>query len=220
VNLIHHLTPTAKKTMKLDVESFSKPIIAVDIDDVIAANARGFIEYSNKKYGTHLTVDDYQDHWGEVWKIDHKETERRAVEYHESGHIATYGTIEGAREVLEELKGRFTLVVLTTRRNSINQLTRDWINKYYPDTFDKFVFSGFFDSPTEKSIQMTKGELAKRIGTNYLIDDQLKHVQSAAELGIKGLLFGEYSWNKFEKLPPDVTRVKNWEEVRKYFTNR
>jgi len=197
--------------------SSSKPVIAVDIDDVIAASALGFIEYSNKKYGTHLTIDDYQDHWDKVWKTEYEESERRAVEYHESGHMATYGIIEGAHEVLKELKERFTLVVLTTRRNSINQLTKEWISKYYPDIFDTFIFSGFFDSATEKSVHMTKGELAKRAGVNYLIDDQLKHVQSATEIGIKGLLFGEYAWNRTEVLPPNVTRVKNWEEVRKYF---
>lgn len=203
--------------MKISAKPYSKPVIGVDIDDVIAANAAGFIEYSNNKYGTHLTVDDYQDHWGEVWKAEHEEAERRAVEYHESGHIATYGIIEGAHEVLGELKDRYALVVLTTRRNSINQLTREWIDKYYPDIFDELIFSGFFDSPTEKSIHMTKGELAMRVGMDYLIDDQLKHVQSAAEMGVNGLLFGEYPWNMIEKLPSNVTRVKNWEEVRKYF---
>lgn len=194
-----------------------KPIIAVDIDDTIAANAVGFVEYSNKKYGTHLTIDDYQDHWGEAWKTEHEETERRALEYHASGHIATYKTIDEAYEVLKKLKERFTLVVLTTRRNSINELTREWIGKYYPNIFDKFVFSGFFDNPTSESIKMTKGELTKQIGAEYLIDDQLKHVEAAAALGIEGLLFGEYSWNKSKKLPSNVTRVKNWEEVGKYF---
>jgi 5'(3')-deoxyribonucleotidase len=202
------------------MESSSKQIIAVDVDDVIAANAIGFVAYSNKKYGTNLTVDDYQEHWGEVWKTDYEEAERRAVEYHESGHIATYGVIEGAYDVLKELKERFTLVVLTTRRNAINQLTKDWINKYYPDIFDKVTFSGFFDSPTEKSIQMTKGDLAKSIGANYLIDDQSKHVLSAAEKGMKGLLFGDYAWNSIEKLPSDIIRVTNWEEVRKYFAEQ
>lgn len=116
-----------------------KPVIAVDIDDVIAAHALGFVEWSNQKYGTHLTVDDYQDHWSEVWKVEREETERRAVEYHESGHIATYGTIEGAKEALEKLKERFRLVVLT-RRNSINQLTKEWIEKYYPGIFDEMIF--------------------------------------------------------------------------------
>lgn len=194
-----------------------KPIIAVDIDDVIAANAVGFVKFSNNKYGTRLTIDDYQEHWGEIWKTEHEETERRAIDYHESGHIATYDIIDGAFDVLKKLKQRFSLVVLTTRRSSINQLTKEWLEKFYPNIFDNIVFSGFFDAPNKESIHQTKGELAKRINANFLIDDQLKHVQSAAAMGIKGLLFGNYSWNKVDELPKDVMRVKNWEEVDQYF---
>lgn len=198
-------------------KQYKKPIIAVDIDDVIAANAVGFVKYSNNKYGTKLTIDNYQDHWGEIWKTEHEETERRAIDYHTSGHIATYDIVDGAFDVLKKLKQHFSLVVLTTRRNSINQLTREWLEKFYPNIFDDIIFSGFFDEPNKESIHQTKGELARSIKAKYLIDDQLKHVQSAAAMGINGLLFGEYSWNKIDELPKDVLRVKNWEEVSRYF---
>ena len=195
----------------------SKLVIAVDIDDVISASAPAFITYSNDKYGTHLTIDDYREHWGELWKVENDETERRALEYHESGHHATYEIIEGALDSLNKLKKHFKLVVITTRRNSINQLTKDWINKFYPDIFDNFVFTGFFDNPTVTSVHMTKVELAKSVGAQYLIDDQLKHILASAEIGIKGLLFGDYSWNKTDNLPDNVIRVKNWREVLEYF---
>ncbi len=94
------MTDTNKKHIE-------KPIVAVDIDDVIAANAAGFVEFSNKKYGTHLTIDDYQEHWGEIWKTEYEETERRAIEYHASGHIATYDIIDGALDVLKKIKTTF-----------------------------------------------------------------------------------------------------------------
>jgi Holliday junction DNA helicase RuvA len=41
-----------------------KPIIAIDIDDVLAENARGFVEWSNKRFGTSLTTDDGQFLYG------------------------------------------------------------------------------------------------------------------------------------------------------------
>lgn len=200
--------------------STSKPIIAVDIDDVIAESALAFVTYSNKKYGTHLTVDDYQDYWGEVWKTDYEETQRRAKEYHASGYIATYAPIEGAYKALRQLKERFKIVVLTSRSNSTNQLTRDWIEKQYPDIFDDIVFSGFYNSMTKSSSSMTKGGIAKSLGARYLIDDQIKHVLSAAELGMQGILFGNYSWNQARALHENVTRVRNWQEVLSYFESR
>ncbi|MDB5258971.1 MAG: hypothetical protein JWO73_179 [Candidatus Taylorbacteria bacterium] len=195
----------------------SKPIIAIDIDDVIAANASAFVEYSNRKYGTNLTIDDYQEHWAEVWKVEHEEVKKRAIEYHESGHIATYSMIDGAYEALKQLKERFRLVAVTSRRNSINQLTKEWIQKYYPDIFDTIVFCGFFDS--EKSgLNLTKGDLVKNMAAEYFIDDQIKHVSAVAENGIKSLLFGDYFWNKTDNLPENVLRVKNWQEAADYFT--
>jgi 5'(3')-deoxyribonucleotidase len=196
----------------------SKSVLAIDIDDVLAENASAFIDYSNKTFGTNLTVDDYQEHWGEIWKSEYEETEKRALEYHQSGQLANYKVIVGAKEALEKLKVHFRLVLLTTRRNSVSQLTKDWIEKYYPNIFDDIVFTGFFDAPIKnKSIHMTKADLAKKIQADYLIDDQLKHVKAVAEIGIKGLLFGIYSWNKTDNLPEGVTRVKNWDEVIKYF---
>lgn len=198
-------------------QKLSKPVIAVDIDDVIAAHAPAFIEYSNQKFGTNLTIEDNQDHWGEVWKVDHDEVEKRAVEYHESGYIASYGVIDGALETLKQLRERFNLVILTTRRNSINQLTKDWIDKYYPDIFDDIIFAGFFDTPTKDSINMTKAELAKQIGAAYLIDDQPKHCKSASDIGIKTILFGDYPWNRNQDLSPNIARVKDWAGVLEFF---
>ncbi|HJQ08525.1 MAG TPA: hypothetical protein VJ836_03545 [Candidatus Saccharimonadales bacterium] len=38
-------------------------IIAVDIDDVLSASAEGFVVFSNKQWGTRLTLDDYTEDW-------------------------------------------------------------------------------------------------------------------------------------------------------------
>lgn len=52
------------------------------------------------------------------------------------------------------------------------------------------------------------------------IDDQLKHCQAAASLGIKAVLLGDYPWNRTEKLPSGVTRCKDWPAVLEYFNER
>ncbi len=200
----------------------SKPVIVVDIDDVLAAGAQAFIDYSNQKYGTHLTIEDYQDSWDKTWGVNLEETHRRAIEYHQLKIHAQYPAISGALEVLKQLKKHFTLKLLTTRRDSINQLTRDWINQYYPNIFSEIVFTKFFvDTKLErKDIDRTKGELARELGASYLIDDQLKNCLSAADNGIEALLFGDYPWNRSDKLPAKVTRVSNWAEVSDYFGHK
>jgi 5'(3')-deoxyribonucleotidase len=195
----------------------TKPIIAIDIDDVLAANAAGFVEWSNSKFGTHLTPNDYQEHWAEMWKIERAEAEKRAHEFHESDHVSTYKVIPNALEALERLKTRFTLILITSRRLSIEKLTREWIDKNYPDIFSDYIFCGFYDTRGASGLKLTKAELAKGIKADYLIDDQLKHIEAAAQVGIKGLLFGDYSWNKKDQLSANVTRVKDWSEILRYF---
>lgn len=197
-----------------------KPTIAIDVDDVISATASSFIEFSNERYGTNLTIDDYQEHWKEMWKIDLEETGRRAKEFHESGYVAQYEVVSGAREVLEELKKRFRLVVLTNRHGELQKLTHDWLDSYYRGIFDDVVFTGFYDQLTDGSWKQHKGGLAQTLGARYLIDDQPKHIIGAVEHGIEGLLFGEYVWNRHTLLPAGATRVRDWEAVLRYFDNK
>ena len=195
----------------------AKPIIAVDIDDVISTNARDFIKYSNEKFGTNLTIDDYHEHWIDVWKVDFEKGKQWAEEYHNSGRFSDYGLISDAKEVLEKLKDKYKLIILTSRRTSINKITHDWIDKNFPNIFEDIIFTGFFDKVDGESITKTKAQLAKEIFADYLIDDQPKHILSASEIGIKGLLFGEYSWNKIDSIPENVIKVKDWKEISEYF---
>ncbi len=194
--------------------------IVIDIDDVLADHARAFADYSNEKFGMNITPEDYQEEWMHVWKTDLDETIKRAKEYHESDHLTLCATIEGAQDTLKELQKNFKLVALTSRRNSIKTLTDEWLNKHYSDIFDDVVFAGFFDTITQESVHKTKGELAKNIGAHYIIDDQPKHILSAVELGMKGILFGNYKWNKFDILPKDAIRANNWQEVLQYFESQ
>lgn len=194
-------------------------MIAIDIDDVLSSSAVGFVEWSNKKYGTHLKPEDYQEHWAEMWKIDLDETFKRAKEFHEDDIVGSYNLIDGALDVLKKLKDKYTLILITSRRMSIKPSTLGWINAHYPNIFEDCVFAGFFDAdkPDLNHLKMTKAELAKNLKADYLIDDQLKHIEAAAEIGIKGLLFGDYSWNQKDDLPKNVKRVKDWNEVLNYF---
>lgn len=198
-----------------------KPIIAIDIDDVIAANAPAFIEFSNQKFGTNLRTEDYHEHWIELWNVDLAEVKRRADLYHEVGHVSTYGVISGAKEALGRLRERFRLVLITSRRKSVEKITKEWIDKHFQGLFEDIVFAGFFDKNLDVStLKLTKADIAKGLNAKYLIDDQLKHIEAAAAAGIECVLFGEYKWNRKADLPKGVTRVLDWKGVADYFDKR
>lgn len=194
-----------------------KPIVAVDIDDVLAANAKAFVDYTNKKWGTSLTIDDYDEHWAKVWKTDLVETVRRADEMHDVGHFGRHEHSTEAKPVLEKLSEKYDLMVVTARRKSIEAETLAWLDKNYKDVFKNVHFAGIWDTITDGSIHMTKADVLKDVGASYLIDDQLKHCLAANKTGVKTILFGDYSWNQSDNLPKSIVRCHSWTDVLEYF---
>ena len=192
-------------------------IIAVDIDDVLAANAESFVAFSNERWGTKLATGDYNEHWAEMWGIDNEETEKRAHEFHNSGAIGRYRHYNDAKPVLAELSAYYKLVIITSRRRIVHDETLEWINLHFEDVFQEVHFAGMWDEITKDSSKATKAALCVEIGAGYLIDDQLKHCLAAAEAGLQTLLFGDYSWNYTDSLPDGVTRVRDWAAVKDYF---
>ncbi len=191
------------------------PIVAVDIDDVLAPSAEVLVAYSNRRWGTNLTVEDYNEHWGEMWQVDHQETEKRAVEWHESGEIGKYLPHEAARDILRELSRYYDFKIITSRRTMIASETLHWLRQHYEGIFSEVRFTGFHG--TQDGHTLTKAELCVELGASYIIDDQLKHCLGAAKEGITALLFGDYAWNRInDQLPHNVVRVHDWQTVKEF----
>jgi uncharacterized HAD superfamily protein len=201
----------------------SKPVIAVDIDDVLSAHAEAFVEYSNKKWGTNLTPDDYDEDWAKLWKIDQQELEKRSRALFANDIVSSYKHIPDSDSALKELAKNHKLVIITSRRKWISKETTAWLDKYYPKLFSEVHFAGIWDDLEKSSVEkinITKGDIARQIGANYLIDDQPKHCAAAAEAGITGIIFGDYSWNRDFELKPGMVRARTWQEVLEYFDGR
>jgi len=198
----------------------NKPLIAIDVDDVLAVHAQEFVNYSNKKWGTNLKVGDYHDHWAEIWQVDWDETQRRLHGYLNAGQFAKYKTVNDADIALKKLKKRYKLAVLTARQQSLAEDTKAWIAKHFMDTFDEIHFAGVWDLSLKEAVNRDKTAVAQQIGAEYLIEDQLKYALPVAKAGIEVLLFGDYPWNQADRLPKGVTRVKNWQEVLEYFDGK
>ena len=203
--------------MKNDVK---RPIIAIDIDDVLAKSAQSFIEYSNNHWGTFFAVDDYDENWTKLWQVDNEEAGRRSQEYLSSGILNSYEHNEDAIEVFEKLKENYKLIIVTSRSIWLKEITVGWVKSRYPYIFtdEDIYFAGIWDKGVcDEAIIRDKGDFIMKLGADYIIDDQPKHYIGAAQRGIKALLFGDYGWNKLENLPSCVNRVKNWSEVLAYF---
>ncbi len=197
----------------------ARQTIAIDIDDVLADNAAGFVEFSNKMWGTNLQPEDYDEHWAKVWEVDNAEVERRANTFHESGVIGSYRHNDTALPVLKRLSQDYDLCIVTSRRTQVRQDTLEWISRHYPGIFNDEViyFAGIWDTIDHQSVHQTKAGILADIGADFLIDDQLKHCQAVAASGKKAILFGDYSWNQSELLDKDIVRAADWSAVERYF---
>lgn len=195
----------------------AKKTIAVDLDDVLSANAEGFVKFSNERWGTNLRPEDFHEDLITLWGVDLDTVGKRMLEYCEAEIVREYGYFAESLPILERLKKRYRLILVTSRRKVLMQATADWVNQYVPDIFESIHHAGIFDSLAHGAHKLTKAEVLQDLEANYLIDDQLKHCVAAAKIGIPSLLFGEYEWNKATDLPKNVTRVKNWADVAEYF---
>lgn len=204
----------------MPMKSKNRQTIAIDLDDVLALNAQEFVNFSNKTWGTNLTVEDFQEDFNKMWGIPNDEIDSRMHHYIAEEVAAGYAHFEDALPVLKKLAKKYDLVVVTSRRKLLLELTAKWVERYFPGIFKDIHHSGFFDELKDGSYHMNKAQICQDIGADYLIDDQLKHCFAVADAGIQALLFGEYSWNKADKLPERVIRVQNWQEIESYFNEQ
>ncbi|MCL2037894.1 DHH family phosphoesterase [Candidatus Saccharibacteria bacterium] len=207
---------------KFLLKNNQKPVIAVDIDDVLSDTANWFIAESKQRWNCDLTIDEYSEGWGEVWKVDRDEWRRRYLEFvGDEEYLKKIKPIDlkSSLAVLRELKKNHKLVILSSRPQEVHDQTRKWIKKYYNGIFEEIIFVDFWNETgwNRSGALKTKAEICVKIGADFLIDDQPKHVNSLEKCATKGILFGDYPWQKVE-ISPVAENVRNWHEIKEYFS--
>ena len=187
--------------------------IAIDVDDVLASHVEAFILFSNSNYGTNLQISDYDDQWVHMWQVEHEEISRRKAEFHQPANVAAFEFKEEARAALAVLASNYDLYVVTARPKELVEITHQWLEKHLPGVFKGVHFVPIW----EPDNTITKADICKQLGAEYLIDDMPRHCAVVAEAGIQAILFGEYGWNK-HGLTPGVTRCRDWKEVSAFFS--
>jgi 5'(3')-deoxyribonucleotidase len=198
------------------------PIIAIDVDDVLADSTESVRRQVNKKLGLNLQPEHYKvpgDYWGyyeTVWAT-HGLSDQITIETLDTdmtidqSHILPY---VGANKVLRRLAKHFELVVTTSRNADWEAATIAWLDSNFPGVFKRVIFTDSVHNPGQKS----KGEICHEIGASWLVDDNVEHAKTALEQGVSVVLFGEYGWHHTgHTLPDHVLRCKSWIELGTYF---
>jgi 5'(3')-deoxyribonucleotidase len=196
-----------------------KPIIAVDVDDVLADSTEFWRLEVNKRANINLQT--------EHWRVpgEYSKYYERIWEAHGVNHLISIDDIDGymmtdqsgvrpvpdAIKTLRKLASTYELVVITARNSAQETATRKWLDAVYPDIFDQIYFT--WDAAGETS--RSKGEICAEIGASWLIDDYPGHCKSALEHGVRAVLYGTYGWHT--DMPMGVVHCKTWKDIEGYF---
>jgi uncharacterized HAD superfamily protein len=192
-----------------------KPIISVDIDDVLVPHVEDLISWHNKEYGTKMDLVHYHSKNPKDWGSKTiEEAIKRVQRFFTTPDLLDAKPMEDAASALSSLSENYTLIVITSRDNIIEDVTNNWLSRHFPEIFKEAHFTARFNLEGKSG---KKSAVALNAKAEYLIDDTLENALDAAEAGIKVLLFGDYPWNQLKELPGGVTRVKDWRGVLEYF---
>lgn len=200
-----------------------KPIIAIDIDDVLADTTdvlRIFVNNKHKRnlqsHHYHVKTGIYWGHYEKVWENHDINGDGIIDEFHASyvsdqSHVPA---ITGAVESLQEMHKNFQLIAISSRSTEMQDATERWLKDRFNSQFDSVICIGH-----GKKSKITKGQACKNLGARYLIDDNIGHCEDALKHNVQPVLFGDYGWHDSNQIRDNYIHCKNWQEVVEYFQN-
>jgi uncharacterized HAD superfamily protein len=190
----------------------TKPIIAVDADEILAAFIEHFLIYHNEKYQTDVSKDKvFTFKLETLFNIDETLVLSRMNEYYDNREVLKIEPVEGSIEGINQLlKKGYELQIVTARPPFYKELTVEWVEKHFPDKFQQIHFA--FNPYNRNSEKMTKAQICKQIGAKVLLDDNLVNALDCASNGITVYLM-DAPWNQTDDLPENIIRVKSWKEI-------
>ena len=191
----------------------SKIVLAIDVDEVLASFMSSLISYHNETYNTKLSADDFFSYeFHKVWGGSREETVLKMEVFFQSRYfLEDLVPIPGAVSAMNFLKGTglYEFHVVTSRQYIIEQVTRDWISKHFPDIFSAIHFGNHY--ARSGGVSLSKVELCRQAGAVLLVDDSLLYATQCAAAGLPVVLFGAYAWNRSSSLPKLVSRAVDWD---------
>jgi uncharacterized HAD superfamily protein len=196
----------------------SKPIIAVDVDEVLVPHFQDLIDWYNDTYGTKLVMADNHPTDTTNWGTKSvEEAVRRVHNFYETGVFKQAVPFAEAKAAVRKLAERYKLVVVTARDTILEEATRQWLSEHFEEFFAEAHFTAQYSLEGKSR---SKADVCVESGASYLVDDDLSNILKASALGVKGILFADYPWSQADELPANVTRCLDWEAVLEYFDGR
>jgi uncharacterized HAD superfamily protein len=183
--------------------------IGIDLDEVLSQSAKALVEFHNNTYGTTYKIENLDFYVWEIWSETLKEALQKIDTFHKTKYFKNIKPIEGAKEVLEELKKNNELYIITARSEDIRKETEKWVERYFPNIFSDIYFTNQFSLDGTST---TKKIVCDNLDIDILVEDNLTNAIECTRSKRKIYLL-DYPWNQIDKLPEGITRVHSWKEI-------
>ncbi|GLQ20346.1 hypothetical protein ACFFUB_02620 [Algimonas porphyrae] len=175
----------------------SRPMIAVDMDHVMADTGSYLCDWLNERYDT---SHDNESFVSLLSCLPDDQKQAMVAHVAEGSLMRDLPLMEGCREVLEDLNERFAITICTAAMEFPNTIAPkiDWLDRHFPFLERQlFIFCGY------KQV----------LGTHYLVDDSPKHFN-----GFQGIpLLYDAPHNQAVS---EYRRVTDWNDIQRYFASR
>lgn len=180
-------------------------VIAIDCDEVLISGAAYIVDTYNRQYGTNVQPEHAHMSNNPEWKADRAAVLHRIYEIQRSAGYAELVPIQRATQVVKRLAATHELHMITARPTEIMEVTHKMLDRYFP---------GCFTSVEHIGPDLSKGEMCQRLRADVMIDDTLKHLESAQHCGVAHrVLFGEGSRSHVEVDSPVTAICADWDAV-------
>lgn len=185
--------------------------IGIDLDDVTVALMDGLLAYHNKKYKTNWSPMDHIE-WDlhKFWQCTPQEAMKRVYDFYESDYMDNLLPMIGAVQGIKQLNKKHYIYFITSRPYFIEEKTKKWLNKYFPDTSIPLYLTNQYSPGREKSLK--KSDICKNLNISHIIEDSPSNITDCTLNGIQVLLYNR-PWNTAIENNDFITRVYGWNDV-------
>lgn len=132
--------------------------------------------------------------------------------FFESHHFSNISPVSYAYETLLRLTDRFDFHIVTARQHFLEDKTRAFIDKYYPNIFKSITFCNHYNKVGKK---LTKLSVCQSLGAQLLIDDSYSYVKECVDNGLCCILKGNYAWNSNFNIKKYILK-KSGEDIKEF----
>ena len=190
-------------------------VVAIDCDDVLLPTSQAIVSNYNRRFGTSLTLEDmYRPATLERWGTDDDDIAiERVNEFLRSEEHARLVPDPEAIAAVRTLSGDHELHLITGRADFLKEATAQLLDVYFNGCFTSIEHTNYIVPSTSAAVRRSKGDVCANINATVLIDDHLVHGKDALRALDRVIVFGDYPWNRQDKLSEGMIRCGDWTAV-------